>query len=157
MPGVVHFRVDDRLIHGQVTTTWSGVVQPTRIVLANDNVAQDALLQSLQRISAPKGMNVSILAVAEAANAIAAGKFASDRVFLLARSLEDAAVLITENPDITEVNIGNLGYKPNARQISTRVFLSQADEVALRELLGKGVKVTIRMMPNDRATVLTNI
>lgn len=157
MPGVVHFRVDDRLIHGQVTTTWSGVVQPNRILLANDAVAKDPLLQSLQKVSAPKGMSVTILPVLEAAELLAAGKFAEDRVFLLAKSLEDAALLVRDSPDITSVNIGNLGYKPNAKQISTRVFLSPGDQTALQELLSRGVKVTIQMMPTDRPTVLTKV
>ena len=38
---VVLARVDDRLIHGQVTVGWSQQLNPDRILLANNAIAGD--------------------------------------------------------------------------------------------------------------------
>ena len=35
-------RVDTRLLHGQVATTWTKSTQPTRIIVVSDAVSQDA-------------------------------------------------------------------------------------------------------------------
>ena len=34
-------RIDDRLIHGQVTTVWSKVANAQRIIICNDEVYND--------------------------------------------------------------------------------------------------------------------
>ena len=34
--GLVHVRIDDRLIHGQVAVYWCNAVNATRIMVAND-------------------------------------------------------------------------------------------------------------------------
>ena len=34
-------RIDDRLIHGQVTTVWSKVANAQRIIICNDDVYND--------------------------------------------------------------------------------------------------------------------
>jgi fructose-specific PTS system IIB component len=54
--GVVLTRTDDRFIHGQVTTGWARKVGATRIVLVNDGIANDKLIQKLQRLSAGPGV-----------------------------------------------------------------------------------------------------
>ena len=39
---VVLARIDDRLIHGQVTVGWSELLRPDRIILANNAIAADS-------------------------------------------------------------------------------------------------------------------
>ena len=39
MPNIVLTRIDERLIHGQVATQWSGSVGANLLLVANDKVA----------------------------------------------------------------------------------------------------------------------
>ena len=39
-------RIDDRLIHGQVITKWSNKIAATRIVVVNDELAEDNFFSS---------------------------------------------------------------------------------------------------------------
>ena len=39
MPDIVLTRIDNRLIHGQVATQWSGSIGANLILVANDDVA----------------------------------------------------------------------------------------------------------------------
>ena len=43
MKGIIHIRIDDRLIHGQVATRWSTGLGASRIMVANDEVAVDEM------------------------------------------------------------------------------------------------------------------
>lgn len=42
-------RIDDRLIHGQVTTVWSKVANAQRIIICNDDVFNDEVRRTLLR------------------------------------------------------------------------------------------------------------
>ena len=40
---MIYLRLDERLLHGQVTTTWIGFLGIARIILADDEVAQNEI------------------------------------------------------------------------------------------------------------------
>ncbi len=42
---IVLARIDTRLLHGQVATTWTKMTKPDRIIVCLDGAAQDELLQ----------------------------------------------------------------------------------------------------------------
>ena len=43
MPDIVLTRIDNRLIHGQVATQWSGSIGANLILVANDDVAANSV------------------------------------------------------------------------------------------------------------------
>jgi PTS system mannose-specific IIB component len=44
---VVHMRIDNRLIHGQVTASWANAIHTNRLIVTNDQVARDSIQQML--------------------------------------------------------------------------------------------------------------
>ncbi len=63
MPGIVHIRIDDRLLHGQVCAFWTNTLKLTRIMVANDEVAEDELQKQVLRMAAPTGIRTSIISL----------------------------------------------------------------------------------------------
>ena len=61
------FRVDDRLIHGQVVVGWGQPLDVGFIVLVDDEVATSDWEQELYRLGVPPGMSVHFETVTEAA------------------------------------------------------------------------------------------
>jgi hypothetical protein len=57
---VLFVRIDDRLIHGQVVEGWVNYLKATRILVADDRVAANALQRSIMEIAVPQGLTVSI-------------------------------------------------------------------------------------------------
>lgn len=53
MKGIVHIRVDDRLIHGQVATRWVSHFNANRIMVIDDAVAANDVEKMLLRSAAP--------------------------------------------------------------------------------------------------------
>ena len=59
-------RIDDRLIHGRVTTVWSKVANAQRIIICNDDVFNDEVRRTLLRQAAPPGMKVNVVSLEKA-------------------------------------------------------------------------------------------
>ena len=52
-------RVDDRLIHGQVATTWTKTLQADSIIVANDEVIHNELQIIALKLAVPAGMKAN--------------------------------------------------------------------------------------------------
>ncbi len=63
-------RIDDRLIHGQVTVAWGTWLEPDRIVLANDEVASTPWRRELYADTDTLGAAVSVVRVDELCGAV---------------------------------------------------------------------------------------
>lgn len=55
------FRIDDRLIHGQVITAWIAYADAKSIVVADDKAAKDEFTQSLLKMATPDSIQLKIL------------------------------------------------------------------------------------------------
>ena len=71
MSGIVLFRIDERLVHGQVVTAWLGHSQAEEIFVLDDATAQDGLLRSVVKMAVPSHIDVQVAAVEEAAELLA--------------------------------------------------------------------------------------
>ncbi|MEZ7790727.1 PTS system mannose/fructose/N-acetylgalactosamine-transporter subunit IIB [Niallia circulans] len=151
MEGIVHIRVDDRLIHGQVATRWATGLKVNRIMVIDDKVAANELEKSVLRMAAPSGVNTSILDVEKAVNNIKNGNYQGQRVLVVIKTPEVAVQLLKAGLNVKEVNIGNLSNRPNTVQIKKSVSLSESERKAVDFLIEKGVEVTAQMVPDDPA------
>jgi mannose/fructose/N-acetylgalactosamine-specific phosphotransferase system component IIB len=148
---VVLVRVDDRLIHGQVVVGWTRTVGATRIVVADDEAAADAMRQMLLRMAAPPGVQVSILPVEEAARQLAAGAFAGERVMVIVRS-PVALVRMRELGFLfDEVNVGNVAMGPGRVRLTKEVAATPDELEAWKELDRAGVALVARWLPGGAA------
>ena len=111
--GIVHARIDDRLIHGQVAVFWCNYLGVSRIMVANDEVAGDEMRKAALRLVVPAGLRSSIISVDNAANNICAGKYEGQKVLLIARSPVDILRLVKAGVKLEQVNAGNLSSRQN--------------------------------------------
>ena len=112
---VVLARIDDRLIHGQVTVGWSEQLRPDRILLANNAIAADLWQTRVYASTVPPDIEVSILPVSKAAASLADNDHAAERVLLLTGSPEEMAELVRIGVPVSEVNVGGLHFGPGKR------------------------------------------
>ncbi|MEZ2715072.1 PTS mannose/fructose/sorbose transporter subunit IIB [Niallia circulans] len=151
MEGIVHIRVDDRLIHGQVATRWATGLKVNRIMVIDDKVAANELEKSVLRMAAPSGVNTSILDVEKAVNNIKNGNYQGQRVLVVIKTPEVAVQLLKAGLNVKQVNIGNLSNRPNTVQIKKSISLLESERKAVDFLIEKGVEVTAQMVPDDPA------
>lgn len=154
MKGIIHIRIDDRLIHGQVASRWSTGLKATRIMVINDQVANDDIQKSVLRMVAPVGISTSIITREKAVNNISAGKYDGQRVLVVLKSPLDVLNLIENGLDIKEVNVGNMANRDNTVQIKRSVNVTPEEVDAFRKLLSLGVKLTAKMVPDEADSLL---
>ena len=150
---LIHLRIDDRLIHGQVTVAWSKHVGAQRIMVANDEVAKDEIQKSLLPLAAPPGVEVTISSIEEANRYLEDNK----KTFLLVKNPHDALRLIETGVEIKEINIGNMGYSEGKKRVKKSLSLGKEDISNLRSLKDKNIKIYSQMLPQDKKTALDDL
>lgn len=149
LEGIVHIRIDDRLIHGQVAAFWSNSLRVNRIMVINNKVAQDEMTKSALRMVAPEGMRTSLISMEKAVNNITEGKYKGQRVLVILKNITDVLELKKTGLDIQEVNIGNMSKRAETTQIKRSISVSDEEVLAIKELLANDVKITARMVPDE--------
>jgi PTS system mannose-specific IIB component/fructoselysine and glucoselysine-specific PTS system IIB component len=144
------YRIDDRLIHGQVVVGWGQPLNIGFIVLVDDNVACCDWEQDLYRMGVPPEMEIMF---ADVQGAIANhGSFVADprKGILVTSDIATMERLIQGIPSIREVNVGGIHHRAGRSQKLRYVFLAPEEEKHLRALSDSGVKVTARDVPAAR-------
>lgn len=152
MEGIVHVRVDDRLIHGQVATRWSSELKINRIMVIDDAVAANDMEKNMLRIAAPQNVNTSILSIDKAAKNIKNGNYNSQKVLLIVKSPIVLVELLKKGLNIKQVNIGNMSNREGTQQIKKSISVNDSEVQAIEYLQKKGVKVIAQMVPDDPDT-----
>lgn len=147
MEGITHIRIDDRLIHGQVATMWTNELGATRIMVINDEVANNDMQKSLLRMAAPPNVSTSIITKETAVKNISDGKYRGQKVFIVVKSPLDILYLLNNGLDIKEINVGNMSAKSNTEVVKTTISVTKEEKEAFKKLIERGVEVTAIMTP----------
>lgn len=147
---VTVFRVDDRLIHGQIVTAWLAQADAKQIVCADDKAAKDELQKMLLQLATPKGVKLHLLTLAEAKDLIQSD-MSDTKTLLLVRGTNEAAELLPLLPDLKSVNIGNLNMKTGKKKILSNVWVDDNDLEGFKKMQPFGKEVEVRAVPNEKS------
>ena len=152
MPNILLTRVDNRLIHGQVGVTWVNHLGANLILVANDEVAEDPVQQSLMDMVVPDAIQTRFFSIDKTIKVI---HKAADRqkIFLVCRTPQDALRLVKGGVPIKELNIGNMHFSEGKEQIASTVSVDEDDKKTIRELLDLGINVEVRRVPDERVEI----
>lgn len=138
-------RVDERLLHGQVSAGWVPVLGAQRILVADDALAADAWERDLVASAAPPGVEVEILTLDQATSRLR--EEGEERTLLLVRKPRGMLALVRAGAPITAVNLGGLHYHEGARRFLDYVFLTPEDIEALSGIVQHHVHVKAQDLP----------
>ena len=157
MSGIVLFRIDERLVHGQVVTAWLGHSQAEEIFVLDDATAQDGLLRSVVKMAVPSHIDVQVAAVEEAAELLAELE-PEDKVMVVVKKPASARkVLENYQGAALEINMGNAGMAAGRSKLSSSVYLT-ADEVEeLRCIEELGHAVYLQTVPGTEKKTLAEL
>jgi mannose/fructose/N-acetylgalactosamine-specific phosphotransferase system component IIB len=141
------FRVDDRLLHGQVALGWRRKLGSCGFLLADEALAADTGASTLYSAAAPEGCAVSVVRPADLASGAAPTPPPEDTV-LLVRDLSTAALLLRAGVP-GPLDLGGLHARPGAREVLSYLFLTPGDEALLAELLHEGHVIYAQDLPGN--------
>lgn len=153
---IIVSRVDDRLIHGQVATSWIRGQNIQVVVLVDDKIAANKTQISILKVSAPAGVKLYVQSVDKFVEKYNQGILDPYRVMLVFENAHTPLELVKKGIDLKSVNLGGMRFKEGRRQISKALSVSEDEERVIRELNDLGVEVEHRQLVSDqKVDVLT--
>ena len=143
---VVFSRVEERLIHGQITCAWAKVITFDAFMVVDDTAAGDEFMRSLLEMSVPGGKKLYIFDEKSAPKKI---NEIQEKLFLLAKSPVTFARLIRNGVIIDKLNIGSVHFKPGKTVIYKTVCLSEEEFLMLKEIMQEGIPCEIQKLPTE--------
>jgi mannose/fructose/N-acetylgalactosamine-specific phosphotransferase system component IIB len=147
---VVLYRIDDRLIHGQVVVGWGQRMGIGFVVLVDDGVKANVWEQELYRMGVPGAMDVVFATVAEAAARVAEWERDPRKGILLTGDVETMARLCAAVPEVRRVNVGGIHARDGRTERLRYLFLSDGEAALLRTLTDRGIEVTAQDLPTAK-------
>jgi mannose/fructose/N-acetylgalactosamine-specific phosphotransferase system component IIB len=156
---IVLFRVDERLIHGQVVVGWGGPLHADRIVVVDDAIADSAWEQELYCLGVPPEIEASFVSVAEARRLVPAWRAdALHRIIVLVRDV--ATLRQASRGELLrgeEVNLGGIHHAAGRERLLTYLYLTPEEGRVLRDVAAEGVRISARDLPASRAVPLEDL
>ncbi len=142
-------RVDDRLLHGQVITSWVPSVRADLLIVACDNAYNDRVMRSFIESFAHRGLRVLVKRVEDAIEEVVSGAFVNARIMFIVSTLKDALKVYESGIRFTAINIGNVHHDMHGRKVTPSVTLDEEDERIIERFKRLGIAVDFHDLPTD--------
>lgn len=156
-------RVDDRLIHGQVAVKWSKELNISRIIVASDTIAKNAVQVAALKGAAPAGVKAAILPIEKAQGILSDPRSSDMRILVVSNDPADILAVLKgieeQRPVVNVANYGRINGPIGGKQkISDSVYLTDEDKSVLKDIEALGDEVIHQPLPeSDRVDLMTLI
>lgn len=151
------YRIDDRLIHGQVVVGWGQPLDLGFIVLVDDEVADSEWEQELYRMGVPPEMDVYFASVERAGVEFERWMADPRRGILLTSDVSTMFRFLERAPSVKSVNLGGIHHRAGRTQRLRYIYLTPEEEAVLRSLEARGISVVAQDVPAARAMPLAEV
>jgi PTS system mannose-specific IIB component/fructoselysine and glucoselysine-specific PTS system IIB component len=147
---IASYRVDDRLVHGQVVVGWGQPLDVAFLAIVDDALAESPWEQELYRLAAPPELEMRFVSVADAAAAHAAWRDEARVGMVITANVDTMGRFAALSGHVDRVTLGGLHAGPGRTERMHYVFLDVADIERLRALVASGVDVVAQDLPASR-------
>ena len=154
---IVLYRVDDRLVHGQVVIGWGKQLSAAFIVLVDEAVASSEWEQDLYRMGVPPEIELHFATVADFARRAAHWRADPRTGIVITADIGTMAALCRAAPPVPQVNLGGVHHKPGRRERLPYVYLTDEEFLTLEQLAREGTEVRAQDMPGTVPVPLASL
>ena len=147
MESKIFARIDDRLIHGQVTIRWIPYLQVSHVMIIDNELSSNEFLKKVTLMDAHRSIHAQILDENNASTVISN---LEGRILLLAKSPIVFQALLSAGLKIESIILGGTGSRSDRKPLYKNIFLSEAEIDAIKSIEALGVSVDIQMIPDDK-------
>lgn len=152
---IVEVRIDDRLIHGQVSGYWVPQFSVQRILIIDDDIVNDEARKTALKFGCPPSCKLSIFNVEKASDKLKRKIDEGIRVMILCQNPQPLAKLVKSGYMIDHVTVGNMASKQGADHIADNAYVSQEEREAFEYLAKQGIPIFYQIAPNKPAENIT--
>lgn len=154
---VAVYRVDDRLVHGQVVIGWGKPLNLKFIVLVDDGVAASEWERDLYRMGVPPEIELVFSGVAEATRRLPEWRSDPRNGLVLTADVATMAALCQGAPPVERVDLGGVHHKPGRTARLPYVYLTDEEFRVLEGLQAAGTAVEARDLPTSQPVPLEQL
>lgn len=144
---VVLYRIDERLIHGQVMALWLGKTGANTVVIVDELAAKDTFMQQIYRMAAPANVSVDVVGYAKFREMVSSSD--GTKAIILFKGPNEAYEALKEGVEAAELIVGNISTLPGRKKLSKYAYMSDDEIGLMADLQTKGWSVNIQLLPND--------
>ena len=141
------YRIDERLIHGQVMALWLGRTGANTVVIVDEVSAQDDFMKQVYRLAAPPNVTVDAVGIEkfrEMVNAPDGGN-----AIILFKGPKEAHAALSEGVPAGELIIGNISAAAKRKKVTKFAYMSSEEMDLMADLQAKGWSVNIQLLPTE--------
>ncbi len=141
---VVLYKIDERLVHGQVVASFAKFLSCDEFIVVNDKVAYDEDQITLMELAVPAGAELQVVTCAEYADIVKTNDFWGKKTIVVFRYLTDVMNVVEMGVKIDSLNCAGFFQskeKPNAVKYNNNLFLDDEDKANLRKLADLGIEL----------------
>lgn len=155
---IVLFRVDERLIHGQVVVGWGERLKMDRIIVVDDDLHASAWEQELYCLGVPPSIDTLFATVDEARRDLPLWREEGRRIVVLVRDLHTLARIAAGGLlSREEINLGGIHFATGRERILPYLFLSPEEQMELQQIAASGAILSARDLPASRSVPLEDL
>lgn len=150
MSNIVLMRIDDRLIHGQIMTSWVKYTRANKIVIVDDGVANDPFMVKVLGMAVPSGIDVDVFDTGKAVEVLKAEDQGSKNIIILVKYPKTIYTLIEGGVDVKEINVGGMGACLGRKSLYKNISASPEERELFKKMVSMGKNIFIQIVPDDK-------
>lgn len=155
-------RIDERLVHGQVAVVWTKYLGVDRIVVADDDAAENETQKYAMQMAVPDGVKLVVTTVEKAIALVNDPRAERLKIFLIAKNPDNVIKLVEQMKEKPRINVGNFGRMSggsDADKISLErnLFVTEADAVKFKKLISMECDIFYQSVPDEKPTELKTL
>ena len=151
------FRIDDRLIHGQVVITWATVLNSDSILLCDNSVYENEWEKELYLSCSPEYLKINILDVSGTAILLKDETKDFSKTIVLVNGPRVIEELINKGVDLNKINVGGIHFREGRENILSYLYLDKSEKESFKRCMEKGVRFECLDVPTGNKVDLKSL
>ena len=150
MGQIVMTRVDARLVHGQVAGRWIKILKSTKVVIVEDEVANDPFMVEMFNLVAPPGTQIECFTLEKGVEQWKKDQFGNGNIIILFKYPQTAVKAWKAGMQYKALNVAQVPMATNRQRVYNTVHLTNDEIAILEDLVDNGVDVYIQDVPEAK-------
>ena len=139
--------IDDRLIHGQLASTWIPDYGIESVIIVDDKVANDPVQKSVAGLAVPK-VKVSVFGVQKFIDVLKKTELKKVTMVLFTNPI-DALTLHENGLPFDYLNVSGMRYNDERTRLHKNMSVTPAEREAFEKLIAMGVECWMQTTTRD--------
>ena len=151
------FRIDDRLIHGQVVIGWASALNSKKIILCDDSVAENDWEKELYLSVVPETLEAEVFSIEALAAYLNNNPQDLDKTIIVVNSPQVIEDLMQAGILPGPVNVGGIHFREGRHKFLSYLYLTEEEVETFRRCIGQGIQFYCQDVPNSKAVSLEKV